>query len=142
MHDSAPVRRCGTERRTGHQRQEGGNDDGNRDGGGEGNKYEDGNGHEDRDMGAGTGAGAEAIIERTEERGESPGTYELVIEVNRKTRERGRNQRVTSSHRRTIRRPARPSHYAEDQSPGTGGEGQDRGGWSRGVEAQETSEEL
>ena len=38
--------------------------------------------------------------------------------------------------------PARPSHHAEDHSPGTGGEGQDRGGWRRGEEAQETPQEL
>ena len=35
----------------------------------------------------------------------------------------------------------RPSHRTEDQSPGTGGEGQGRGGRRRGEEAQENPDE-
>ena len=58
-------------------------------------------------------------------------TYEVVIEVGRKTREGGRPDA-----------PARPSHHAKDQSAWTGGEGQDQGGRRRGEEAQETPQEL
>ena len=36
----------------------------------------------------------------------------------------------------------RPSHHAEDQSPGTGGDGQDREGRRKGKEAHKTTEEL
>ena len=46
-----PARQCSTERTTGHQGREGENDDGKRDGGGNGNRNEnvDGNSHEGRD---------------------------------------------------------------------------------------------
>ena len=54
--DSAPVRRCGTEGRTGDQGREGGNGDGNRDGGGDENVNECPKGYEDRD-GGGNGRG-------------------------------------------------------------------------------------
>ena len=38
--------------------------------------------------------------------------------------------------------PGRPSHHTEDQSPETGGEGQDRGGRRRGEYEQGTPEAL
>ena len=37
--------------------------------------------------------------------------------------------------------PARPSHHAENQSPGTGGEGENGGRW-RGEEALEIPEKT
>ena len=49
-HKPTPVRRCGTEGRTGHQGRERGNDDGDRD--------NDGNRHGDKD-GGGNGSGKE-----------------------------------------------------------------------------------
>ena len=61
------------------------------------------------------------------------GTNELVIvEVG--------DQRVTAAARPDA--PARPSHHPEGQSPGTGGEGQDRGGRRKGKEVQDTPKKL
>ena len=51
VQDSAPIRRCGTEGRTGHQDSEGGNGDGNRNGSGDRREDEYGDGHEGRDGG-------------------------------------------------------------------------------------------
>ena len=62
---------------------EGGTSDGKRDRVGDGDEDEDGNGHEDRD-GGGTGTRTEKGVEGRE----SPGTYEVIIEVGQKTRER------------------------------------------------------
>ena len=42
--DPAPNKRCGIEERTGHQRRQGRNGDGNRDGGGDGDMDRDGDG--------------------------------------------------------------------------------------------------
>ena len=55
-------------------------------------------------MGAKTGVGVR--IEMRVERGDNLGTYGVVIEVSRKTREGGRRQRVTSNHNRKTRRPS------------------------------------
>ena len=87
--EPAPALRCGTEGRPRHQRRRGGNGDGNRDG--------DGDGNEDEYR---TGAGTRTITEMEVEVRERLGTFEVVIEVSRKTRERGRRQRLTSNHSR------------------------------------------
>ena len=55
-------------------------------------------------MGARTRAGTR--IERRGEGKGSLGTYEIVIEVDRETREGGRHQGVTSSHSHKTRRPS------------------------------------
>ena len=48
-----------------------------------------------------------------------------------------------SSSQEELDAPAKPSLHTKDQSPGTGDEGQERGGGRRrGKEAQETPEEL
>ena len=91
----APARRCDTEGGTGHQGRQGGNDDGNRDRGGDGTKIA---------MGARTGAETGTRIERKAGGRESLRTYEVIIEVSRKTREGGRRQRVTSKHSCKTRR--------------------------------------
>ena len=70
-------------------------------------------------IGARTGTGAGARIERQVEGRESLGTYEVVKGVGCKTREGGHRQRVTRGHSRKTDAPARPSHHAEDQNPGT-----------------------
>ena len=82
-----PARRCGTEGRTRHQGREGRN--------GDGNSSEP----EGRD------GGQKRERERVEGR-ESLETYDVDIEVGRKTRERGRRQQVTSNHSRKTRRPS------------------------------------
>ena len=104
--DPAPARRCGTEGRTGHQGREGGNGDGTGTGAGTGMRAS--TGMDTRiGMGVRTGAGTGTTIETRVERRESLGTYEMVIEVGRKTREGGRRQRVTSNLSRKTRRPSK-----------------------------------
>ena len=92
-----------TDGRTGHHGREGGNVDGNGDGGGDGNEDEYGNELEGR-VWAKTGVGVR--MEMRVERGDNLGTYGVVIEVGRRTREGGRRQRVTSNHNRKTRRPS------------------------------------
>ena len=57
-------------------------------------------------MEARTEAGTGMVIERSVERRESLGSFEVVIEVGRKTQEGERCQRVTSNHSRQTRQPS------------------------------------
>ena len=82
-------------------------------------------------------AGTGTKIERREKGRESPETYEVIVELGCHTLGKGRRERVTSSHSRKPDAPARQSHHAVGHSSETGGEGQARGGWRRGVEAQD-----
>ena len=87
----------------------------NRDGGGDGREDGYGNGHENRDEdGNLNGSGRRSRNESgngsgngSENGRESLGTYEVVIEVDRKTRESRRRQRVTSNHICKTRRPSK-----------------------------------
>ena len=61
----------------------------------------------------------------------------------------GRHQRVANDTNRKTQRPSEnvapckgPEPKVEEPSPGTGGEGQDRGGRRRKEEAQQTPKEL
>ena len=92
--------------------------------------------------GAGTGAGTETTVEIRVEGRERLGIDEVVIEVGRKMQEGGDANRQPEAIAARSIAPARLQHYAQDQCPGTGGEGQDRGEWTRGKEAQETPQEL
>ena len=78
--DPTPVRRCGTEGRSGHQGWEGGNGDGNKDRGGDGNENEDRHRHENKDGGGNGNGNGNEKTERVEGR-ESLGTYEVIVEV-------------------------------------------------------------
>ena len=64
-------------------------------------------------MGAGTVAGSGTKIERRMEGRENLGTYEVIVEVGRKTRS---ERSVVTAARADA--PAKPSHHAGDQSPG------------------------
>ena len=80
----APVRRCCTKRRTGHQGREGGNGDGDRDRGGDGNEDEYGNEHKVRDWGenvSGTETGTR--IEMGVDGRETLENFEIVLAVDR-----------------------------------------------------------
>ena len=75
-------------------------------------------------MGKKTGAGTRTRVEMRLERRESLGTYQVVIEVievGRKTRERGRRQRVTSSRSRKPRRPSETVAPCRRPEPRDGG---------------------
>ena len=80
---------------------------------------------------------------------EDLGTLEVIMKTGWLTRERGRHQRVTNGTNRKTQRPSEnvapckgPELKVEKPSPGTGGEGQDRGGRRRKEEAQQTPKEL
>ena len=139
--DPAPARRCGTEGRTGHQGREGGNRDGKEDG----KEDECRDEHEGRDEGEnGSGNGIENEDEARGEVGEER-EPRILRTGNRGGSEDAKRQvtpKITSNHSRKTQRPSETSHHAEDLSPGTGGEGQNRGGRTRSGEAQESSQEL
>ena len=138
--DSAPARLCRTEGRTGHQGQEGGNGDGNRDEGRDGNEKEDGKGHKDRDR------GENRSRNRDESRQEGGGGREP---GNLRNGKRGgsedargvRHQRVANSPSRKTRRPSEaviPCGGPEPKDRG-GGTGSGRGRWE---EVQQTLKVL
>ena len=69
-------------------------------------------------MGAKTGVATR--IEMRVERGESLGTFEVEIEVGRKTREEGRRQRLTRNHSRKTTCPSEPVASCEGSEPRDG----------------------
>ena len=82
-------------------------------------------GREETVTGTGTGAGTESVDENGEGGGggggaESPVTYEVMVEVGRKTRERGRRQRLTRSHTRKTRSPSEAVASCGGPEPGNG----------------------
>ena len=93
-------------------------------------------------MGVGTGAGMGARIERMVERTESPGTYEVVIEVGRKTRQRGGRQRATSSHSLKTRCPGETATLYGGPELREGKRRTGSGRPEKGEGVQETAEEL
>ena len=81
-----------------------GKGDGNRDGGWDGSEDEYGNEHEGRDGGENRSVNEDDV--RHGGGGErKPGTYGVVLEEGRKTRQGGARQRVISNHSRKTQRP-------------------------------------
>ena len=135
---------------------EGRNGDGNRDGGGNGREDEYGDEHEGSDGGengseSGNGERGENGHENRDEGGgeREPGNLNS---GNRGVSQDARRRATQTSNRQPqplltlILIDATPQRYRRimlrTRAQGTGGEGQNRGGWRRGEEAQEISEEL
>ena len=98
----APTCRCDIEGRRENQGLRG-NDDGNRDEGGNGHEKKDGNGHEDRDGGENRSGNEGENRKYDGEEREPENLQSRVVKVDWKMREGRRPQRITSSNIRKTR---------------------------------------